>query len=451
MPAAFRVDRSVRFRPGPRELVRAGRLRAALREAGDPVGTDDLRGHGRRTNDLVAEQLAVTDAVRVRREHRIRGGRRVHAGIRNEQRLRDRTLPTRIRRPVQQLAFEGHRGRVARLEARAGHTAEPNELLRQLIVRQADAVADPSSINRDEHDRAVAPLADRRAREPRGEHGRGKILEGAEKGLAVAHQQRPAAERVDVIGPTRAEDVADRHTRPRGRLGVELLGGTARRREDRTAAGNRRVAALRELHHVAADVGPRRQRRKRIEDRLGRARRGRRGGSPGRGVQRDPTLVGGLVQAGERPALATSLPERVPGRVADVERPVRLDPDARTRRVWYRLQHAVLHHHPVGAAVGGVEEVTVDAGNRRRRRCPSLDSGQALTAGDSVVGKHRMQAPEPTRTRRHEHMDDDRSVGREQQLARIGEARNQRLRGRVRRRGEDARQQHCDEDPAQQD
>src|SRR5512132_4662910 len=62
-----------------------------------------------------------------------------------------------------------------------------------------------------------------------------------------------------------------------------------------------------------------------------------------------------------------------------------------------------------------------------------------------------MQVPQPSRPRRHEHVDDDRPVGREQELTRVVEARDQRLRGRVRRRGEDARQQHCDEDPAQQE
>ena len=114
------------------------------------------------------------------------------------------------------------------------------------------------------------------------------------------------------------------------------------------------------------------------------------------------------------------------------------------------MQDAVLHHNPVGAAVGGVEEVAVDARHGRGWRGHALDPGQALLTGDRVVGEHRIQAPQPSRPRRHQHVDDDGPVGREQELARVVEARDQRLRGRVRRRGEDARQQHCDEDPAQQ-
>src|SRR5436305_1368172 len=70
--------------------------------------------------------------------------------------------------------------------------------------------------------------------------------------------------------------------------------------------------------------------------------------------------------------------------------------------------------------------------------------------GGRIVGGPRRRAPRRAGPRRHQHGDDNGPVRREQKLARISESRHERLRGRARRRGEDARQQHCDEDPAQQ-
>src|SRR5215470_3286291 len=66
VPAALGVHRAVRLRPGERELVGARRLRPALTEAGDAVGTDDLRRHRRLADDPVAELLLVAGAVAVR-------------------------------------------------------------------------------------------------------------------------------------------------------------------------------------------------------------------------------------------------------------------------------------------------------------------------------------------------------------------------------------------------
>src|SRR5204862_56688 len=148
------------------------------------------------------------------------------------------------RRPVQQLAVEGHRRRVAGLEAGGRDATKPDEFLRQLVVREADAVADPAAVCGHEHDRAVATLADCGASEPRCEHHGGEVLKSTEHGLAVADEQRPAADRVDVVRPAGAEQVADNDTRAGRRLGVELLGRAARRRQDRSAGRNRRVAAL---------------------------------------------------------------------------------------------------------------------------------------------------------------------------------------------------------------
>src|SRR4029077_16341963 len=108
--------------------------------------------------------------------------------IGDEQPLCDRALAAGIRRPVEELTVECHRRRIARLEAGAPTAREPDELLRELVVRQTDAVADTRSVDGDEHDRTVAALADRRASRPGGHHRRGKILEGAEDGLALPHE-----------------------------------------------------------------------------------------------------------------------------------------------------------------------------------------------------------------------------------------------------------------------
>ena len=387
MPPALDVDFPVGFRAGGRELVRARRLLGGLSETSDAVCANDLGGHGRRADDLVAELLAVADSVAVGREHGIGRRGRIDPAVADEQTVRDRALAAGIRGPVQHLAVEGHRRRVAGLEAGGRDTTEPDEFLRQLVVREADAVADPAAVCGHEHDRAVATLADCGASEPRCEHHGGEVLKSTEHGLAVADEQRPAADRVDVVRPAGAEQVADNDTRAGRRLGVELLGRAAGRRQDRSAGRNRRVAALTELDDVAAQVDAGRQHREGVDDRLGRARRGGRGATPGRRVQRDPALVRRLVQARQRPALAATLPERVPGCVADVERPGRLDPDTRPFRVRQGCEHPVLHHDPVRPTVRGVEEVAVDARDRRRRRGLALDPGQALAPGDRAVGE----------------------------------------------------------------
>src|SRR5204862_4638653 len=126
-------------------------------------------------------------------------------------------------------------------------TAESHHLLGQLVTGRADAVADLPAVDDDEDDRAVPALADGRPRRPWREHDRLEALEGAEDGVAVADEQRPAADRRDVVVPAGAEDVPDQDARPRRGLGLELERGAAGGREHGAAGRDRRIAALREL------------------------------------------------------------------------------------------------------------------------------------------------------------------------------------------------------------
>src|SRR4029453_603726 len=91
-PVALGLDRVVDLRPGPRELVRAARLRRVLAVADAAVRADQADGHRGSPRQLVAEELALADPLLVGREDERVRIRRLHALVENEKALRDRTV-----------------------------------------------------------------------------------------------------------------------------------------------------------------------------------------------------------------------------------------------------------------------------------------------------------------------------------------------------------------------
>src|SRR5262245_8559882 len=71
-PAALGLEAAAGRASRPPDPVRAGLAEAGLGLAWNPIGPDERRGHGRGPDELVAQRLDLSDAVSVRREHRLR-------------------------------------------------------------------------------------------------------------------------------------------------------------------------------------------------------------------------------------------------------------------------------------------------------------------------------------------------------------------------------------------
>ena len=224
-------------------------------------------------------------------------------------------------------------------------------------------------------------MADRRACDARREDRGREVLEGAEDGFAPADEQRPAADRVDVVGPAGAEQVADRHARARRSLGCQLLGRAPARREDRSAGGNRRrsVRLYRGRDRARGAVAELAARE--VEQRRGqRLRRARVGDErvetvvrevDGRGRQVDATFE--ELSALKRVSHAVGLVLRQPGDVVEGARVA-----GRTDRVRR-----------------GGRRTAVDAvGHRRRIECPTLPLIGVDRAYAAAVGERNRAVPD---------------------------------------------------------
>src|SRR4029077_15146395 len=121
---------------GPVELVETWTFRPGVEGHDDAAGTEQRRGNGGRTHELVRKDLGVVDAVGVRREHARRQRRLVHAVVEERQRLGARALTTGVGRPVEQLAVERHRRRTAGVERGSGDATETHHRQRELEIGQ---------------------------------------------------------------------------------------------------------------------------------------------------------------------------------------------------------------------------------------------------------------------------------------------------------------------------
>ena len=317
--------------------------------------------------------------------------------------------------------------------------AEPDHRLGQLEVRQADAVARPAPVDRHHHDLAVLALADTGARVSRGDLRRDEVLARRVDGLAVADDDGAAAEGIGDPGrrPVGSEDELDVDACPRRRLGLELRRLRAVCDQHRPVLRNRRAAARRLGRDRAGEQAASRGGRERLEHRLDRARKRGCRRAPRRSEDRGPVARRSPVH-GERPAAAETLPVAVERDPRDAQRAGRGDADAGAILVGRALDHVVVHHDPGRMAVFEVEEVAVDAGDRRGRRDRLLHRGHPRETGDRAVGQDRLQRVEPARARPDQDVEHDRPVRGELHLARVGHAGHQRLRRRRQSgRGED--------------
>src|SRR5256885_3882690 len=121
----------------------------------------------------------------------------MNAVVENEQAVRDCTLPSGIRRSVQEVSFEGHRRRAAGIEGAGGDSAEPDHRLRELEVRHSGAVARSAPVDGDQDDAAVRLLSDSGTRVTERELAAREVLERPEDRLAVSDDERAAADGVD--------------------------------------------------------------------------------------------------------------------------------------------------------------------------------------------------------------------------------------------------------------
>ena len=221
---------------------------AGRRDRRRPVGGAQRHRHRRRADDPVAEVRRVVDAVAVRRDARGRLGGE-DAAVEERERGRDPPLGP-VRGPVEELAVERHRRRAAAVERHPGDRPEADERLRELEVREPDAVAGLPAVDGDEDDPAVAELADGAARCPRAELAGREHLARAEDRRAALDDLRPAADRPDHVGPRRAQPEVHRHRPARDRLGAQRLRGGAARDEH--------GAARRDRHGARRPSAPRR-------------------------------------------------------------------------------------------------------------------------------------------------------------------------------------------------
>ena len=241
---------------------------------------------------------------------------------------------------------------------------------------------------------------------------------------------------------------------PRRRLGNELGRLRADRHHDRPVTRNRRSAfgSLRDRHPV--EDAPRHSGRVRLKDRLHRAGDHRRPRAPCWGEDGGAVADGGLVQAQDAPA-RQALPEAVLGDTGHVEVAGRRDADARAVAVGRALDHPVLQHDPGRVPVVPVEEVAVHAGDRGRVGDRLLHRRDALPAGDRPKREHRLERIEADRPRPYQHVDHDRPVRRELDLARVDDPRHEDLcvvgTGRGRNRCGQAQDDRPDEDSAEHD
>jgi len=160
-----------------------------------------------------------------------------------------------------------------------------------------------------------------------------------------------------------------------------------------------------------------------------------------------------LVEAVQRPALAGAVPRAEELDTVDVQGPGRVDTDRRARRKRRMHEHAAGHEDPRRMPVGPVEEVAVDADDRRLARDVLLDLRHALAAAHHrAAAEHRGELIEPGRIglRRGDHVQHDRAMRGELHDLLVGDARHQFGRcGGVRRRSESRQEQDNCRDAAQ--
>ena len=194
-----------RARPGdpvdPRSPV------AGLAVGGRAGRVEQARRDVRLPDELVRERLLLVLAVTVGREHGLRRRRCVDTHVLEREHLLDQALSAAVRGSVEELPVEGHRARAAGVERGRGHAAEPHERLRELPVRQADAVAAAPTVHDHHHDASVSALADARTGIARAELAREEVLAGRVDGPPVPDDHWAAAESVvDPRGrPVRSE------------------------------------------------------------------------------------------------------------------------------------------------------------------------------------------------------------------------------------------------------
>ena len=222
----------------------------------------------------------------------------------------------------------------------------------------------------------------------------------------------------------------------------------------RAVLRDRQSAAAVRRGDDAGQVGAGHGGRERLQDDLVDAGDLRRRGAPGGREERRAVAAWRLVQSRQRPALAEALPVAEERDAGDVELAVGRDADAGAGAVGRAHQHLVLHEHPGRVAVVEVEEVAVDAGDRRRAGDVLLHRGDALGAEDRPVREQRLQLVEPTRTRRGDHVQHHGPVRRELDRALEAHVRHEHLRSSTslaREGGGEDCQQGSDEDSAEHD
>ena len=436
-----------RLARGRREGDRVGTdlTRARLGDRDRPVGPRQRHVDGRGRGHPVRQRLRVTHAVAVRGDLRD-GGRQERAGVVEHQGGADGPLAP-VRGLVEDGAVERERGRPTAVEGHGADRAESHHRPRELGVRQARAVPGLPAVDRDEDDAPVRQLADGAPRRAGAKLERREPLVRAGDRLAAADELRPTADGVRDPGPARDE------VEPRPERGAddglrrERRPLRARRDQDGAAEGNRHGrSALDDLDDVRREVDAGRDEREREEHRGRRARGGRRGRAVAGGVDGGAPGGGRIVERGERMD-GRARPGRAKPDLPDVERPVRQHADARPFRVRAGGEVAVSHEDPAHPPVVEPREVGVDPGGDAVRD-PSLHRRHRLAPEDRVVREQRLERREATGPRAGDDVEDDRTVVRELDRSRMGDARPQDGRGRMRVGREDERPSRHDETAA---
>jgi hypothetical protein len=146
--------------------------------------------------------------------------------------------------------------------------------------------------------------------------------------------------------------------------------------------------------------------------------------------------------AGPLTSFSVRRPRSLPGgehrHARDVQRSVRVEPDARAPGERRLVECSVPHQDPARRAADP-EQVSVHACDGCRRRIALLDRGQPLGAWDRLVREHRLHRPEPAGPRHGEDVDHDGPAGGELEFALEGEPGEQLLRSSIGRTDQDQR------------
>ena len=423
MVGALGRRRTGRVGAVPGQVIAPRRLLSRIELADGTVRSDELRAHRRGTHEPVVQRLLVTHAVGVRRQVG-RRRRYVDTRVADHERLAHRPLSLRIRRPVQHVSVERHGGRAAGVERKARHAAVPNQGLREVPVGDPDAPATLASVDGEHDDRAIGPLADRRARIASMELGPRQRLPGVEDRTAVLHQGGPGAHGVGDGRPVVGERDPDRERRSDDCLVVQRSCGGSARDEDRTVRGYVDAGIREDGLHDTAEIAARSGRWERSENDHRSVRR-RRLRSPDRREQRRRVGTCRLVQLRDAlPGGVGPVPPSVPRDAIDVKIATRVDADRGASEGRLMLDDAAAHQEAARPAAGPAEEIAVDADRRHLRRGVALHRRDGFPSDDRPVRQQRRQAVQTTRLRSRDHVDGDRSRRSPPQDPVVGDARH---------------------------